>query len=452
MEAGLRAVPSKKLANSEWIEAVLYLSDRQYYDQHKIKTLVDYFGTLVVAAPFPSPEQKQKQVQWISYSEELRSELWNDLLQQSSTEWILFIEDDEVLHFSSLPSKKALNAQQWPPALIKKEGKGQGTNFQYYNMRLIPAEIAEDNTIFSGKNLPDCTSYIRENNIDLLNNPIVLERQSDPVTGVDIPDELSIQNHAPKLYLVQGKRDFENKEYVCAAAQYRQLLKKDKLLPYDRLAAVNGLASCLAEQHKWEKALSLTRQSIEAESLQRLPYLIQFRIYQLRKQWEEALHALQEYYQRLTLFSRANFDRLMEEEKSLVHLANTALKAGDRPKATEYLDELFTLKRGNADEELLEKALLLSIELEDYKRSVDLFERLFDDQLPPGEGDLESRSSMDEILTLFMKQGWYDYVSGVYKAFHEAYPEDREFKRKYIVTLTKTNRLDQARKMVANMI
>lgn len=451
MESGLRAVSNNNFGSVDWIETVLYLSDRKYIDQRKIQTLVDYFGSLIVAAPGEVPDKTPEQVQWVSYdANTFRADIWNDLLHQTDKSWVLFIEDDEVLHFSSLPSKTALDSRRWPPTLIKKEG--QGAHFQYYHMRLIPTEVAEGHRIFSGKNLPDCTAYIRENEVNLLNNPIVLERQSDPVADINVPEELSIQNHAPKLYLVQGKRDFEKKEYVCASAQYRQLLKKKKLLPYDRLAAVNGLASCFAEQHKWEKALLLTQESIEAESLQRLPYLIQFRIYQLHKQWEKALQSLEEYYQRLTLFSRASFDRIMNEEQTLVYLSDIALKVGDRSKANDYLDELFTIKRDAADGALLEKALLLSIELEDLNRSVQLFERLYKGQLPSGGEELKSRKSIDDILTLFMNQGWYDYVSDVYKSFHETYPEDREFKRKFIVTLTKTNRLDQARSMVANMI
>lgn len=451
MESGVRTVSENNFGSSEWIEPALYLSDCKYIDQHKIATLVDYFGSLIVAAPGGAPIDIPENVQWVSYSDDaFRVEIWNDLLHLSTKKWVLFIEDDEMLHFSSLPSKGAIGNHKWPPALIKKQG--QGTHYQYYHMRLISREAANDTSIYSGRNLPDCTAFIRKNGVNLLNNPIVLQRKSDPVANINVPEELSIQNHAPKLYLVQGKRDFEKKEYVRASAQYRQLLKKEKLLPYDRLAAVNGLASCLAEQHKWEKALLLTQESIEAESLQRLPYLIQFRIHQLRKEWNKALKSLEEYYQRLNLFSRANFDRIMDEEQTLVHLSNTALKAGDRSKATDYLDELFTIKRGDADEGLLEKALLLSIELEDFKRSANLFERLFKEKLLTNEVDLKSRSQMDDFLTLFMKRGWYNYVSEVYKALHEAYPEDREFKRKFIVTLTKTNRLDQAKKMVANMI
>src|SRR5699024_2253666 len=101
-------------------------------------------------------------------------------------------------------------------------------------------------------------------------------RESSPVGHINTDAELSLLTFAPQLYLVLGQRNFNDGKYVRAAAQYRQLLKKEKLLPFDRLGAVNGLASCMAEQYKWQKALTLARESIEAEPQQCLPYLIQF--------------------------------------------------------------------------------------------------------------------------------------------------------------------------------
>lgn len=450
MGSGLISISNEGQKKLDWLTGVLFLSDVTFYDARKIKQWDNYFSELIVAGFGEAPKNLPEDVQWYEYeAEKSRSKVWNAITKQVTNSWVLFLEDDEQLQFHSIPDVKSLKNGQWVPATINIQK--QSTTHHFYQIRLVNPTITEDD-IFRGFHLTDTTKFIRSNNIELSSNPIVIERANSIYAHIDIDQELSLKEQSPKLYLVQGKRYLEDKKYVRAAAQFRQLLKKKKLLPFDRLAAVNGLASCLAEQHKWEKALSLTQQSLEAESLQRLPYLIQFRIHELRKEWQKAFNVLKQYYDRLSLFSWASFDRKIDEEKTLVNLANVALKAGDRSQATDYFETLFAFKRGNADREMLEKALLLSIELNDFERSVYLFERMYDDQLPPNKMEEEVRAEIDEIMTLFMKRDWYDYVSGIYKKLYNVYPDDQEYKRKLIVTLTKTNRLDQAKKMVANIV
>lgn len=451
MESGLESILCESQRSADWITGVLFLTDQSFYNEQKVSRWNDYFGSLIVAGTGTAPENLPEAVHWFSYDPEMgRAQIWNAIARNHGGQWMLFAEDDEQIHFSDMPGQQAVENNQWVPALITVEK--EGTQLQYYQMRLIDTSDVKIQKVYSGFDLPDTTNYVRSNDIVLTDKPIVIERIGDPYSNVDIETELSQQNQASRLYLVQGKRDLKNKKYVRAAAQFRQLLKKEKLLPFDRLAAVNGLAGCLAEQHKWEKALSLTKQSLEAESLQCLPYLIQFRIHELRKEWHEALNILQRYYDRFSLFSRANFDRKIDEEKTLINLANVALKAGQRSKATDYFNKLFSFKRDNADRGMLEKALLLSIELNDFERSVYLFERMFADHLPPNDMEQGMREQIDEVMTMFMKRDWHDYVSNIYKKLHNAHPKDPEYKRKLIVTLTKTNRLDQAKKMVANIV
>lgn len=95
--------------------------------------------------------------------------------------------------------------------------------------------------------------------------------------------------------------------------------------------------------------------------------------------------------------------------------------------------------------------LLLSIELDDYDRSTNLFEQLFKERLPHNL-DEEGQGELDKIMTLFMEREWYDYVSKVYNNLHDAHPQNRSYKRRLIVTLTKTNRLDRAKTMLGSMV
>src|SRR5690606_31077111 len=134
------------------------------------------------------------------------------------------------------------------------------------------------------------------------------------------------------------------RKYIHAAAQYRQILKMKNILPFDKLAAINGLASCATEQFKWEKALSFTGSSVSHEPLQNLPYLIEFRIYQLQRKWKYAYKALNRYYESSQLHSRAGFDVIINEEEVLLNLADLSFKMGERNNASEHLDALFYIK------------------------------------------------------------------------------------------------------------
>ncbi|WP_138430765.1 tetratricopeptide repeat protein [Fodinibius saliphilus] len=450
MNNELAPVAPQGNSGMEWAEVVLFLSDMSYLDNRKLSQWAEQFAHVTVAGKAERPEEITDGIDWYRYEEEsVRSEVWNTILDKVRKNWVLFVEDDETVRLSSFPDKHSLSDRTWTPTLIRQEKEDRSR--QFYQMRLINAAANNGSNIFSGRNLPDSTQYIRGHDIELSNHPIIIERESNPISHIDIDEELSVKEYSPKLYLVQGERYFNEKKYVRAAAQYRQLLKMEKLLPYDRLAAVNGLASCLTEQHKWTNAMTLAEESLKAESLQSLPYLIKYRIFELKKEWGKAHETLSQYYRRFSLYSRANFDRNIDEEKTLVSLANVALKSGDRKAAAGYFENLFSFKRGDIDRSLLKKVLVMSVELDDYERSVYLFERMFGDKLPD-KLDAQGREELEEIMTLFMSRKWHEYVSQVYTKLHNAYPEDSTYKRRLIVTLTKTNRLDKAKSMVANIV
>ena len=82
---------------------------------------------------------------------------------------------------------------------------------------------------------------------------------------------------------------------------------------------------------------------------------------------------------------------------------------------------------------------------------MDLFERLFADSLPD-KLDESGEEELSEIMDLFMKRQWYEYVAGVYSQLYEACPGNGTYRRKLIVTYTKTDRLNQAREMVAGFL
>lgn len=431
----------------EWIDLVVYLTDIKYLNSKKIAEWDSIFNSIRVVCPAERPAEIGEHIGWrTSNKEEQRSDIWNDLLEQSFKEWTLFVEDDEVIQFNDFPNEAEVHEKKWAPALIVHTYNEK--LYQHYQMRLVcKGEVP----VFDGKNLPDCTRFITQNDVELASMPIMIERKTNPVQEVNPSDELTLQSYSPQLYLVQGDQYFKEGKYVHAAAQYRQLLKKNRLLPFDRLGAVNGLASCMAEQYKWPQALALTEKSLAAEPLQSLPYLIQFKIFQLQKKWKEAYQSLNCYYERLELYSLANFDVKISEEETLINLADLALKSGLREEASKLLNELFAVKNGEVDRAFLHQLLVLSIELSDFKKSEFFFNKMFGEKIDTGSMEDEVREELNDYMTMFMQNEWHEFVYELYRELYNSNPQIDEYRRRLIVASVKTNRVEQAQKLVAKV-
>jgi len=430
----------------DWLEIVIFSDDTGKALNIKTENLCQVFTDVTVISPCERLKNIPSSIRWETYDKnEGRAGLWNKKVMDSEKPWVLFLENGEDIDISDFPNKELLKANQWVPALII-QATGAETYKQYYQTRLVPKS---DKPIFGGKNIPDATGHILENNIGLSPVPIKLRRGSEPMSNTDPDDELSVQNFAPQLYLMSGNRYYEERKYVFAAAQYRRLLKMENLLPYDRLAAINGLAGCYVEMYKWEKAIELAEGSIEMEPMQFLPYLIQFRVYQLNKLWDKSLLVLEKYFDVLKVGSRANYDKYISSNETLLKLGKLAINSGVRDKALRYYERYYRIKKGNVEPSFLEMLLVLSIELCDYEKSVYFFKEIFDEFIPDNLTE-DLKNKLNDYLSMFMVNGWYDYPFEVYDQLYEQESENGEYRRRLIVTLTKTNRIDKARKLIAS--
>lgn len=430
-----------------WIECVFYSPDSSRIDAEKLSILAEKFGSLVVVSFDERMQGIYSEVQWHQYDADQsgKAEIWNQMLSNSKKDWVLFLEADEDLRFYRLPQRKNLKPDRWVPACIShKEEKSEKSNYQ---VRLIHKSARDP---FEGRNLPDCTTYIVQNEIQLLDQPILLPRTSDPYEQVDPEIEMSYKKQTPSVHLLLAERLMEQRKYVQASAHYRNILKIEKLLTFDRLAAVNGLTRCYTEQYKWPKALKLADKSIVAEPAQRIPYLIQYRIHQLNKQWEEAYSSLKTYFGHLNISTRAGYDKSISEDETLELLSELASKAGFKEDAFDYLEEIYADKRGDAGKGLLRKLLMFAIELQKRERAVFYFNQMFEDKILKGR-ELSDRqeSELNDYMTLFMQNQWYVFVADTYEQLYTANPANAEYRRRLIVALSKTNRIERARKLIA---
>jgi hypothetical protein len=431
---------------NDWLELVVLINNKIEFDAEKLKKLYDTFTEITVLSAIKRDENIPDYINWLTCDESLsRAEIWNQKVQTSQKQWLLFLELDDDLDLHAFPMCQKLNHNQWIPALFI-QSTGLETSKQYYQIRMVPKS---DKPIFCGKNIPDATKYIIENNIDLSSVPIKIKRDSPPMGNTNPEDELSVQHFSPQLYLQLGNSYYDKRKYAIAAAQYRRLLKMENILQYDRLAAINGLAGCCVETYKWERAVELTVESIEIEPAQYLPYLIQYRIYQLNKQWGKSLSVLEKYFDALKFCSKANYDKYISPEETLLKLGELAINSGSREKALCYYEKYYRLKNGRVDSSLLDMLLVLSIELSDYEKSIFFFKEMFDEYIPDKQTN-KLQSKLNEYLSMFMVNGWYDYPFEVYNRLYEKDSGNSDYRRKLIVTLAKTNRIDLAKKLIAN--
>ncbi len=434
-----------------WVDVVWYLSDTKYLTEDRLEELKSTFGNVVVAIPEHSPLMASQKVIWHQYQPESpKAEVWNAMLNKGSNAWKMYLQDDEFLRVPELDAEIAMNKKEWPATLIIHRGSEK--NYQYYQMRLIHNF---EGFHFDGVNLPDVTRSFINNGITLSNVPIEVIATKNPNAELDIEEELSIANNAPQLFIENGYRLYKAKKYIHAAAQYRQLANSDMVMPFDRLSALNGIASCHAETFRWNQALAAADQSIAEESFQNLPYLIKFKVSQLNKEWDDAYMSLKKYYEntfyeRIKLHSRANYDVRITIDDTLISLVDLAFKAGHLEEASEHLEELFDLKEGNLDNSLVKQLLVLSIELEEKEKADFYFKKLYAGKFPKNLTEKET-NQLNDYMELFIQQGWYESVYEVYSELHYHYPQNDEFRRRLIVTLVKTGRLEQARNLASKV-
>lgn len=429
-----------------WIECVFHLPDTSNINIVQLQKLNKEFGALTILSPESRPEATVDTIEWVQYNPEEEGVVkrMNDLLKSAGKEWVLFLESGEDLRFYRLPEQEQLTSNTMVPAGVCHEDKKSTQSV--YQVRLVHRSA---DSPFAGKNLPDCTSYIIENEISLFVEPILIDRSSDLMEPIQVEEEMAIRKITPAAYLLQAERLMRDKKYVQAAAQYRNILKIERLLPFDRLGAVNGLTRSYTEQYKWPKALQLTEKSLEAEPVQRIPYLIQYRIHQLNKQWGKAYESLKAYYEYLNQPGKASYDKAIDEKETLEQLGELATKAGYKHDAFRYLEEIYAeQKSGDEDRHLLRKLLMISIELGIRERAIFYFKEIFEEYLP---GELTDRLSadLDDYMTLFMTNKWYVFVAELYERLYTADPKNAEYRRRLIVALSKTDRIERARKLIA---
>ncbi len=431
------------------IDLCLWLSGDSGSVSERIQKYSGVLREMTIAIPerVGVPERAPDHIRWITYSDQTsKTKVWNQFLLESRSNCQLILEEDEEISLESIRLLENLNEGDWGAALITcREGDRL---MSYYQVRYFQ-QVTEP--VFRGELFPDVTQYVTQHDIRILDQPIQLKRKFKVYQASRIEREMQLPAISPFVYLAYAEWLMQERHYSEAGAYYRKLLGYEKLLPFDRLAAVNGLAACHTEKFKWEQALQLVKQSLEAEPLQKLPYLVQFRIYELKKEWEKAKDTLETYYSQQSFATRANFDKSLSEEETLEKLGELALQCRKHDEAGRYFEELYRLREGEVDRSFLKRLFVMAAERGDYPKTIFYFEELFSAYLPD---KLSRRANLElhDCMEQFIQNQWYDYALKVYEDLVREDPTNSDFKRRFIVLLSKLNQMDRAREVIAGGI
>jgi tetratricopeptide (TPR) repeat protein len=426
------------------LDIVLYLTDLRYLSRVALERWRGAVNTIFVVAAGEAPVSMPNFVNWVQRGpKETRCEAWNRTYRMAGAPYVLFLEDDENFDISFLPDLNNLSPESLFPVHIR--ARDDKMQRHYVQLRFLPrGELFSDVNPFEGYFVPDASRFVFDKDLQMRDFVMELERTKPPFSEVDLDEELSVSRVAAQAILMMGYRDFDEGKFVPAIAMFRSLLKRDKVLTFDRLAAINGMAGCAAEQHKWPVAIDLVRQSLEAEPRQYLPYLIRFRIYQLGKEWSRAFGALQEYQAFAERPTCACFDLGMTHELLLYSMADMAFKAGMRVESFRCYEQIYKLYSGKVDFKYHKLLFYFAIELSDFDKAVFYFDEKFREFLPD-KIDKADVPEMEEWLSMFMEKGWYDFATNVYEIMYSFDPQNPDFRAHLVAGLTKSRRLDQAK-------
>lgn len=421
-----------------------FVTDIRFIDGYAIKNWMEMAEVVHIITPELPEEVLPAGVEHtVYYDDAVKSALWNDVVQETSSAYILFLEDDERFDAYHMPDLSQMDARSFFPVRIQTADRGERQIF--YQIRFLPnLKDRVVGKVFDGAALPDATRTIYSLGLEMRDFVLPIRRTTPLYKLVDVDEEIGVLKPSMQTYLVMGKRYFDTGKFVEAASSYRSLLKRSNVLPFDRLAAINGLAGCMAEQHRWPQALDLARQSIEAEPQQYIPYLIQFRIHQLAKNWKAALDALEDFKSLAGWPSRAGFDVGMASETLLMQLADMAFKAGLRAEAFRYYEQIFHFRQGAVDKQHIKLLFVFAVELNDFEKATYYFEVLFGQQMSTLLDD-ETREEVLDALSMFMKKEWYSYATDQFIKLFESDPANSDYRRALIAGLSKSKRLNEAK-------
>jgi len=403
------------------------------------------FSNVIALKPKDTEYVEITGIQWIEYiRDDGKVSALNNGIEQIHTPYLLYLdgcerinsEEIEELRFES-GTKSLVHAQ------ITCRVKENSNPKKYVQPRIIPVQEGA----FKGFWLPDVEESFdkfkwKEN--DLI---IHIERNTDLIDKKNIENEsaLAIQTRQAVFWGAVALAD--KGEFAESEKKFRALIQKPSNFTTQHLAELNGLAYVLKELKEWKLSANYAKKSMALEERQKAPYLLLFEMYFAFGRWEKAYQCLEKYAQHIHGDIYSATDVFLDTPDFHYLLAECAFKMHHFEQAFDHYQKYYKLMNGNVKKEILEKLFIYSIDLKDYENSVRYFYKLFSNNLFELNDEVQE-VKLFESLSLFMDNGWHDFVCQIYEELHNSHPDDNRILQGWIAVLVRAKKLDKAKSLL----
>ncbi len=368
----------------------------------------------------------------------------NDAITKAEHDWILLLEESELIFFPGLLELPLDNKDAVFAARIQKQD--DPTKRIFYEIRLFPK--LSDFEI-KGIQLRDFHPAVSKNELSIHTDKVDILRENEYIGDFDLDRELERDTeHGPAL-LMKAVTEAADRKYKEASDSFIRAIQSGRLFKFDHAAALNGLADASFELNRWHDSKERAEKSLTLTHQQRMPHLILFRTSFASNRWGEAYDHLYRYLEVLASGTEVNQDVIFPLSDTQYLLGEAAYRNGWHERALAHYEQYYDLKKGNIQPEVIERLLLYAIELSEYDKSLVYFNHLFGDVIKePLSASDETR--ILEVLSLFMEQGWHEFSLEVYEVICRNNPEKPELIRRWVAALIRAQKVEKAQEIIAN--
>jgi len=384
------------------------------------------------------------EINWITYNiDDGKSAALNRAVKNTRTPYLFYLEHGEWLAWEEILNLN-LNKNEAAAFQIEFRMKERQVVKKYVQPRLFPVPSGN---LFEGFVIPDTEAAAVRNNWNMVRKPVYVQRNCDLIMPSVINSEAGAQTNTRQSLFWQANLKSEQGEYEAAEHIYRKLTKNPSPFEFQRLAELNGLANALAELKRFPEAIKAAQKSLDCSVNQKAPYLTLFEIHFVKGNYSSAYENMHRYLEIVDNDIQCTCDIYLPVSESHLLMAESCFKLGEYPKAFFHYEKYYKLVNGNVDERILEKLFIYSIELKDYENSVKYFYNLFEDHMLHLHD--ESRTAkMFESLSLFMDNGWHEFVCDFYEQLNSYKSNNDRLMQGWIAALVKANKIDKAQSLV----
>jgi len=423
------------------ISVIVYLNGK---DQSEIgKTFVrnlSVFGEVIFVSDNKLQIEEISQYPLLVSDQIGSTEALNRAYQKANNNWILILEPGEDVALKKLENLYPESGCCYKANIQSGEKESAKRN---YAIRMIP-KIKDVSSPFSGNVVPDLTQFISAHKLSVANWSIFIKRDRELINIEFLEEKSECTPKMPMDYFWQAVYYAEKQKYYQAEKLFREAMNTSFLPDFYHLAARNGLAISLFEQHRLDEAFEIADESVLLNSRQYTPWILMHKICWMKSDWTGAYQYLEKYLLAEKYHSDSGFDIKMSKSDTFYLLAEVSLYNGDYGKAFRHLEKFFEINNGEVSDEIPEKLLIYAAELKLREKAIMYFNEIYNRHLLE-KPDEQVMNRLLETLSLIEDNGWNDFASNIYEKLIAVYPGNHKILQGWLTSLLRSNQLQKAK-------